>query len=141
MAGKTLHCPICRKPILVKGIYHAGFNDVGFFYCDNDPTVLTFSAYDESYKKLISNKKPWAPRAGGDLTKHEQRLIERHLRPCPCGGRFRFQNKPRCPSCGSSIERLVDSIHYIVLQKKIDGDKSNVWKDIHPQRAREIRAG
>jgi hypothetical protein len=140
MVGKAFYCPSCRKPLPVKGVYHAGFNDVGFFYCDKDQTVLTFSAYDETYKELIPNKKPWAPYAGGNLTLQEQRLVEKHLRPCPCGGRFRFHNKPRCPSCGKSIATLVDSIHYIVLQTKVDGDKSHIWKDIHPRRVRNIRA-
>ena len=141
MVRKILRCPNCKKDIHVKGTYNAGFGDEGFLYCDKDSAVLTFNAYDETYEKLVPNKMPWPPRAGGDLTTHEQRVIERHLRPCPCGGRFRFQNKPRCPICGSSIEKLVDSIHYIVLQKKIDGDHSNIWKDIHTQRARKIRAG
>lgn len=131
--GKTFHCPRCNKPIPFKGVYHAGFGAEGFLYCDKDATVLTFSAHDEEFGRLVPDKAPWPPCAGGNLTPKEQRLIEQHLRPCPCGGRFSFQNKPLCPFCGSSIEKLVDSIHYLVLQKKIDGDKSKIWKDTQRQ--------
>lgn len=129
MARKNISCPHCKKPISVRGIYHAGFGDEGFLYCNNDSTVLTFSAYDENYEKLVPKKMPWPPRVGGELTKREQGLIEQHLRPCPCGGSFKFKNKPRCPSCGKSIERLIDSIHYIVIQRNIDGDKIQIWRN------------
>ncbi len=128
MVSKLLTCPACHKTINTKGIYHAGFGDEAFLYCDRDSSVLTFNAYDDTYRRLVPDKMPWPPGAGGSLTTQEQNQIEKTLKPCPCGGIFRFQNVPKCPHCGASIANTIDSIHYMVIGKNIDGDKQSIWK-------------
>ena len=62
------------------------------------------------------------------LTQSEKRLVESNLRPCPCGGNFKFDSKPRCPHCKAEIEGLSDPIHYVVIAKEINGNKISAWR-------------
>ncbi len=120
-----LKCPNCKKLILLKQeyLYHAGFSNRGFLYCELCPTILEFSSYDRNYKKFIRDKGPWP------LAVDEKQLIEKHLKYCPCGGRFRFDAPPKCPHCLGSIASLLpDKIHFVEVDKVIDADKNpDVW--------------
>jgi hypothetical protein len=126
--GKHLICPSCEKNIPIQGIYHAGFNDEGFLYCNRDLTVLTFSIYDETFIKLAPDRTPWPKDAIAPLNKEEQGSIERQLKSCPCGGTFSFRNQPRCLYCHASLASLVDSIHYVIFNRRISGEKEQIWK-------------
>lgn len=117
-------CPSCKYAIDVSypRIIHAGFSDSGFLYCDKNGDLVTWSSYDKTYAGLVSNKHPW------DLSRKEKALVEKNLIDCPCGGKFTFAAKPRCPNCNHEIPDIVDSIHWIELKKHLDGEKRNIWK-------------
>ena len=121
-----LVCKNCHKAIKVKQgyPYHAGFGDEGFLYCDKDSTILLFSSYDKYYSKIVNDKHPWV------LNKADKERVERELIKCPCGGKFLFKNKPRCPFCNESIQNLLPAkIYYVILGKVIDGDKEKIWRN------------
>ena len=65
---------------------------------------------------------PWS------LTEQEKQRVEEHLRPCTCGGRYRFDAPPRCPLCNCSLAPLIlDDMHYIEIGDLVDADRQNVW--------------
>lgn len=122
----NLKCPHCGKNIRLKQKYpyHAGFSDVGFLYCNTCPTILILEVYGLGFKELFGKTKlPWS------LTSQEKKKVEDHLKPCPCGGRFRFDAYPRCPHCNNNVQSLLpDDIHFIEFGKVIDADKDeNMW--------------
>ena len=118
---KTL-CPHCKHTVTFRGPYHAGFSNQGFLYCDQDSTLLIFDAYNRHYERIIPNKHPWM------LTQREKRLVEGNLQPCSCGGNFKFDSKPRCPHCKGEIKSLSDPIHYVVIGKEVNGNKTLAWR-------------
>lgn len=124
MKLKTYRCKSCGKEIEIRATYHAGFNEVGYLYCSNDDTVLTFSVYDPVYKRLVRKSK-----APDELNKSDQKRIEKQLIGCDCGGTFSFNNQLKCPICkGVLAEPISKDIHYIILRRIIDGEEVNVWK-------------
>jgi len=116
-------CSYCKRPIQLKGPYHAGFSNEGFLYCDKDATVLIFDSFNRYYNRVVPNKHPWM------LTTKEKQAVEHHLKPCQCGGIFKFGNKPRCPYCKKLIREFVDSMHYLIIGKKVNGNKKSAWKN------------
>jgi len=120
-----LLCPHCRGVLHLPQPYpyHAGFSNEGFLYCDTDATVLTFSSYNPHYRAIVGDVHPW-------MLDPTQRLsIEDHLLPCPCGGRFLFAVEPRCPLCGASLSpALPGPGYFVVIERRLDGDRESVWK-------------
>jgi hypothetical protein len=120
----ALTCKNCGKTFAIKEKHHAGFSDVGFLYCDRDSTVLTFSAFDPEFERVVGCRDcvPW------QLEVDQQERVENALIPCPSGGRFQFRNPLRCPNCGQPLaEPMRKDIYYYVLDARIDGEKTNVW--------------
>ena len=118
-------CPFCNTLIEVNypDIIHAGFSDCGFLYCNRYGDLLTWSMYDVGYTTIIKGKPPWS------LGEEEKVKIENALIDCPCGGKFKFQCHPRCPSCNNEIPEIApDRIHWVRLRNLIDGEKQNIWK-------------
>ena len=117
-------CPACHYTIKVDypKVIHAGFSNCGFLYCDKGGDLVTWSSFDKVYESLIPNKHPWT------LNAKEKALVERSLTACPCGGKFTFAAKPRCPNCNHEIPEIVDHIHWVELKNYIDGEKQNIWK-------------
>jgi hypothetical protein len=125
---KKQQCKTCGVELEVKGKYHAGFSDLGFLYCDKDTTVLTFSSYDPQYQEIVGRIHPWVLAWDGKMG--ELRRVESRLRKCPCGGSFSFLNPLRCPVCrGAFSGPISDDIYFVILGKRIDGEKTNIWKD------------
>ena len=54
---------------------------------------LNLDHFNSHYIQIAGEKHPWK------LLEKEKRLVENHLRPCPCGGNFKFDLHPRCPNC------------------------------------------
>lgn len=121
----VLNCPSCQKEITLqqKHFYHAGFSNLGYLYCDKDSSTLKFGSYNPNYQSIMRHKHPWT------LTAEEKAVLEKHLAPCKCGGRFRFDAPPLCPFCKSSLASLLpDNIHFMEIGDVIDADQNeNVW--------------
>lgn len=123
-------CPACNYLIDVKypKVIHSGFSNRGFIYCDKSGDLVIWGTYDQTYVSLIPDKHPWT------LNKKEQKILEKGLLDCPCGGKFKFTASPRCPNCNVEIpDILPDDIHWVELKKLIDGDKENIWKNPIPR--------
>lgn len=118
-------CPKCRADLggVVRGPYHAGFSNVGFAYCDTCGRTLEFGSHDETFRSIVGAQHPWG------ISAEERLRVEERMRPCPCGGKFKFDAPPRCPICKASIARLVpDKIHYIVISESFDAEAGDlVW--------------
>jgi len=123
--------------------YHAGFSHLGFLYCNKCANVVEWSEYDKTYQKVAAGKEktiykghfprvritykdtpvPWA------LPEQNQKAVENALKPCPCGGHFKFKNKLLCPKCRYPLsESILKTIYFYKLGNVIDGKKSNIWK-------------
>ena len=113
-------CPHCGSEFEYER-FHAGFSNEGYMYCNADETVLTWSAYNSAYARL-SHKLPWM------LDAAEKRRVEDAVKRCPHGGRFGFDNPPRCPICLSAVAFLAPSKEYfIVTGRRIDAEIDDVW--------------
>jgi hypothetical protein len=121
-----INCPKCRQTFSIpqKWPYHAGFGNLGVYYCDSCPNLVTFSSFDPRYQAIVGKKlHPWTLRAD------KAQKVERLLKPCPCGGRFRYTAEPRCPLCNETIRSVLPaSIYFIETGKRIDSEKENIWK-------------
>ena len=97
-------CPRCRHSV---GYYwFSGMGDMApHFYCDRCSNIF----HSKKHNQLLWNNKPNQP------TKKLLLEIEATLPSCPCGGRFRSGQNPKCPHCGfefkhqkNPVERLED---------------------------------
>jgi hypothetical protein len=123
MTPSVTPCPICHRNLRYERI-HAGFSNLGYMYCDQDETVLTWDAYDPRYTRVI-DKHPWM------LDDDERASVEKALRPCPFGGSFSFRNLPHCPNCGAQLPTLaVQPVYFVVLGRRLDAAQDSVWRDM-----------
>ena len=97
-------CPRCHHSI---GYYwFSGMGDMTpHFYCNRCSNIF----HSKEHNKLLWNNKPNKP------TEKLLREIESTLPLCPCGGRFRSGQNPKCPRCNfefkyqkNPMERLED---------------------------------
>lgn len=121
-----LFCPNCKSRFEIDQPYpyHAGFSNVGFLYCECCPAMVTFHTYDKHYTGIVGDKHPW------DLNEVERRKIEESLKPCPNGGRFRFNAYPRCPVCNEPMPDLLqDRMHFIQTGEVFDSASIGIWDE------------
>ena len=84
-------------------------------HCDRDSTVLTWDSYDPSWTGLVGEVHPWM------LTPEQKDAVEGAAPECPCGGRFRFLNQPRCPHCAAEVPSLSPGgAYFVVLGDRLD---------------------
>lgn len=118
-------CPSCSNTIRLEQmhIYHAGFSNLGFLYCDTCPNILEFSTYNRNYVAIVGGKHPWT------LVHKDKKKVEDHLRQCSCGGKFKFDLKPRCPYCKSNLESFPnDNLHFLEIGDVVNADcEDGVW--------------
>jgi hypothetical protein len=87
--------------------YHAGQGDQGFLYNEAGDKTLVWGSYDSGYESVVGKKHPWM------LDATERARLEDRLLPAPDGGRWLFQNPPRCPTCRNPIgESILKTIYY-----------------------------
>ena len=81
-------CPHCGGTYEIQN-YNMGFADAYEMRCDSCPTTLMVDFYlppmDKLYAKGLST-------------------IEKALKPCECGGSFRYSAPYRCKKCNDKIE-------------------------------------
>ena len=115
-----LTCPGCGAELALEQPYpyHAGFGNQGFLYDDAGTTTLVWSSFDPAYEAIVGRVHPWA------LTPALQAQFEERLLPSPNGGRFRFSNPARCPSCSEAIsDPIGDAIYYLVFPGSLECDR------------------
>ena len=90
-------------------------------YCDTSPTVVVWGTEDPIYRTL-TDKHPWM------LDRSEQISVEEAMGPCHCGGRFGFNNPPRCPHCLADITSLVpDRIYFLESGDLLGAKSQSAW--------------
>jgi hypothetical protein len=115
----SVHCASCGKDIEFDQPYplHAGFSDQGFLYNDAGDLTFIWGSYDPVMKRLFPGKQPDC------LSEQEQQAFEQLLKPAPSGGRWRFSNPARCPSCREPISPpMLKHIYYLRYPGSIDAD-------------------
>lgn len=83
----SCECDHCRKPFLIRS-YHAGFNNVGYFYSGSGKHTL-----------FVSNEVPGCPAALSTPDPAPLAALEASLPKAPDGSPYRFMNPFRCPHC------------------------------------------
>src|SRR6266705_1482349 len=122
MTAREVQCSNCLKRIKVD-LFSAGMSDVVPFTCDHDSTVVMVATWDKTLDSLLGGY----PQSG--WTESHYRIVEAHLKSCPCGGTFRRDALPKCPNCGEilHVEGLGRS-EFVVVGSLIDGEKESPWK-------------
>lgn len=122
-------CPGCAQVLASehRRPHHAGFANEGFLYCDRDDTVVTFSTFDETYTRIVGDRHPWG------LDRAQRDRVEARVLPCPCGGRFKFQNALRCTKCGHKLSGGIgETIYWYGLARVVEvGPGASIWRPGH----------
>ena len=80
-------CSLCKTTFAIE-IFHNGFGDTSYAYCDTCGITSILSGWNKKWPK------------GVKLTQAEiVAEMEPYLKPCDCGGKFTKGNSPRCPMC------------------------------------------
>jgi hypothetical protein len=103
-----LHCDRCGRTATVG---HQELGDIHLRFVKGLP-----GPYAVSRAKMDGRIQREYP---GEPLSHDEyhAAAEATLDPCPCGGRFRYDAPPRCPTCGSTSEawdadRTASRVHY-----------------------------
>lgn len=110
-----IDCPSCRQSLF--RIDTSPFDDTYHFYCDRCPVRMEVSFYDPKLDQL--------KRALPYSQESEERypvlvkMMEKHLKPCACGGMFRYDAPRRCFFCYAPV--IIDEPAYVDLYPNEDG--------------------
>ena len=74
-------------------IFHCGFGDCSYAYCDLCGRTAILSMWDKRWPKL----------SNCEVQQEICTAMEAHIDACECGGSFRKGNSPRCPNCNMTI--------------------------------------
>ena len=88
-SGTCQHC----AATFAYDLLHCGFSELAYAYCEGCGMTALFDGWSPQVPPtaLVA----WHQAIGPEL--------EPLLEPCPCGGRFRANAAPRCPSCGEAL--------------------------------------
>jgi hypothetical protein len=123
--GKCDKCGVEFRYYLV----HNGFNESSYAYCDTCGKVCVLWVspphIPEHYRKYF--RKTFVP-MGRNITKEMESFIEK----CPCGGNFKHDASPRCPTCNGqlSAEAAREYIERNALGTKAGWKWQGNWDDI-----------
>jgi hypothetical protein len=85
-------CDHCSAPFAYE-LLHAGFSELAYAYCDRCGQTALLDG--------------WSPKVPPEALAAWHQAISPSLEPllaaCACGGRFRADASPRCPSCGKAL--------------------------------------
>ena len=112
-------CNKCKKeyPVKAIGYFGMGYEQLVFFYCQKDPTLLVIDDTRWEYPSTIP------------LTDKKKSVIEEKLPICNCGGRFRFGEPLKCPSCGEKLCQPWPSPHFYFVIDRAMGEVDYLFKD------------
>ena len=110
-------CEHCSKQFDYS-LYHCGFADCSYAYCDLCGRTAILSMWDSRWPKLL------------DCPGHREicSAMESHLEPCECGGIFRKGAAPRCPNCNQTLSANSAASY-------IENDAAGAQKGWHWQRS------
>jgi hypothetical protein len=100
MTNPTGSCEHCGGTFRYR-IIHNGFNDSAYAYCNKCSFTVLLSGWTQAAKRA-------ALRIHQRITSD----LEVLLKPCPCGGAFRYTADPKCPHCARALSP-VDATAYI----------------------------
>ena len=123
-------CDSCGKSFLFR-MYHVGFSEVDYYYCNRCTNYLAVSLMDRKYnqlleKLLVKRVATFSPRY--EFSDEEIRLnlenyemIEQQFIPCSCGGRFEYLANCLCPYCNTPYIDFFNDLfrkadHYYVVE-------------------------
>ena len=109
---RVVTCSGCG--ISIFQVDHSPFIDGWRIYCDRCPLSVEVSYYD----KVVARLDELHPRSKD--RKAFFRGIERRLKPCDCGGSFRFRATRRCHGCGAAITDDPDVDLHIYFGAKLE---------------------
>ena len=125
MPSYPFKCPQCDESYEIQN-YNMGFSGAWELRCDSCPNTLMVNLYHPPMDKLRNER-------------HSK--IEKALRPCECGGNYRFGAPHRCLKCHSVIEltEIAKQIHWpekikagfgpnVALGKVLYNEKFDSWK-------------
>lgn len=92
---EVFSCPHCTKQLY--RLYHSPLLDHDHIYCDSCSKSVEVSFYDSVVKEINQG----ASKFNNDGLWVEK--IEERLKPCKCGGHFRFNASRRCHHCQAEI--------------------------------------
>lgn len=95
--GERIECLSCHQPLY--RVDHSPFYDEYFLYCDRCPIRVEVSYYDAVLKQVTQTLSPDQSDAYIAL----MRAIEARLKPCVCGGTFRYDAPRRCFTCHTPV--------------------------------------
>jgi hypothetical protein len=110
----TGECEHCRQQFRYS-IYHCGFSDCCYAYCEKCGSTAVLSMWNPVVKKLPGIF-PW---------QHEiNEASEPYILACECGGHFRAGASPRCPHC---YEPLSADLATEFIERNASGTKKG-WR-------------
>jgi len=121
---EVVRCPTCGEVHQVKELLRPGGmgNELLVcIYCDRDPTLVVFQLDQPVPTEMLG---PSSDGWGGDV----ERRMEERLRPCPCGGSFRFEAPLICPKCKGVLATGRRSQYYFAIGRVLDGGRDPIWK-------------
>ncbi|HEY8324260.1 MAG: hypothetical protein ACHQ1E_11440 [Ktedonobacterales bacterium] len=98
-------CPACHEALF--RVNHSPFCDDYLLYCEQCANCVEVSYYDPvtiAFAERIRGEGMLD--SGWPQTEATLRLIEGRLKPCSCGGHYRFDAPRRCPFCLAPV--LID---------------------------------
>lgn len=100
--SKVIECGACGQKL--HWLWHSPMYDDTFFYCTQCPKRVEVSYYDDTALRLRKIAQGETSESNPkEFTKQYFALIERHLAPCDCGGRFEYAAVRRCLKCSSPL--------------------------------------
>jgi hypothetical protein len=110
--GERIECPNCHRALY--RVDHSPFYDDDFLYCGRCPIHVEVSFYDPRYGEMARRPGPKPDPV------QFMRAIEAELKPCACGGNFRYEAPRRCLYCHAPV--ITDDPHGVDLL---------FWSDLH----------
>jgi hypothetical protein len=102
--AEWIECPACRQPLF--RIDRSPLDNSTHFYCDRCPVRIEVIPYGTEYEQI---EQSFVPSRGDDEQEDDaygtafMRAIEARLKPCTCGGTFRYDAARHCFSCFAPV--------------------------------------
>lgn len=93
-------CPNCNQWLF--RIDQSPLDNTSHLYCDRCPVRIDVVPYGPVYEQIEQSLPPYEDGAEEHVAALRQ-AIEARLKPCPCGGTFRFDAPRRCFSCHAPV--------------------------------------